>query len=163
MFQSKYLGFALKFYLKLIYFVYPALIRLIYLICLYILYIYCAILFIATVCLSQYIPFYSYMNCQTDKKSSGSSSQQPRRSRKRDLLKRVMSSSSSHHRSNTIDVSDSERNFDEIPVRDVRSIVSAIHIKNVFHYQTNHFFICWMRRVFSDNIASINILKLIFL
>lgn len=45
---------------------------------------------------------------------------QPRRNRKRDLLKRVMSSS--HQRSNTIDVSDSER-FDS-PVRDVKSIVS---------------------------------------
>ncbi|XP_055296702.1 otoferlin isoform X2 [Sitodiplosis mosellana] len=44
---------------------------------------------------------------------------QPRRSRKRDFLKRVMSSS--HHRSNTIEISDSERNFDA-PTRDAKSI-----------------------------------------
>lgn len=54
---------------------------------------------------------------------------QPRRSRKRDLLKRVMSSS--HHRSNTIEISESERNFDS-PTRDAKSIVSEFPNSSLF-------------------------------
>lgn len=58
-----------------------------------------------------------HFNCSIDKDTD--ECRQPRRSRKRDLLKRVMSSS--HHRSNTIEISDSERNS---PTRDAKSIVS---------------------------------------
>lgn len=60
-----------------------------------------------------------HSNCSIDKDTD--ECRQPRRSRKRDLLKRVMSSS--HHRSNTIEISDSERTFDS-PTRDAKSIVS---------------------------------------
>lgn len=56
------------------------------------------------------------------------STHQQRRSRKRDLLKRVMSSS--HQRSNTVEVSDSERNTNPFG-KDTKSIVSEIR-KNFF-------------------------------
>ena len=99
---------------------------------------------------------------------------QPRRSRKRDLLKRVMSSS--HHRSNTIEISDSERNLDS-PTRDAKSIVSEfplnfplcflpisfvlsealahLHIKqNIFHMMDVYIVRCTR--------DSIDVLKLLF-